>query len=237
MILKHGVDVLYQNWWYLNLIRHSYKWWTGAHYDSSGMLLGICLPIFWTHDRHTRLQSRYADKNHLSMSEEAKRACFRFPWTRQLSLSVFWERGQVRVHWNIWGRSTRSLIELQAMYVRTAWEFLASLWLEIHRFLYFDSVYRSTYFDKERIRPYSVECTRSRSISEVKQPQAGLVLGWVTAWEYPVLYPFALFQDIKTRSGQQPANMSGLNYSKWVRARSQYWVQWLYTRLQFVWDI
>ena len=41
-----------------------------------------------------------------------------------------------------------------------------------------------------RIRPYSVECTRSRSISEVKQPQAGLVLGWVTAWESPVQYPF-----------------------------------------------
>ena len=41
-----------------------------------------------------------------------------------------------------------------------------------------------------RIRPYSVECTRSRSISEVKQLQAGLVLGWVTAWEYPVPYPF-----------------------------------------------
>ena len=42
----------------------------------------------------------------------------------------------------------------------------------------------------EWIRPYSVECTRSRSISEVKQLQAGLVLGWVTAWEYPVPYPF-----------------------------------------------
>ena len=44
-----------------------------------------------------------------------------------------------------------------------------------------------------RIRPYSVECTRSRSISEVKQPQAGLVLGWVTAWESPVQYPFFQF--------------------------------------------
>eukprot|EP00116_Pleurobrachia_bachei_P005792 sb/3466054/ len=44
--------------------------------------------------------------------------------------------------------------------------------------------------DECRIRPYSVECTRSRSISEVKQPQAGLVLGWVTAWESPVQYPF-----------------------------------------------
>ena len=41
-----------------------------------------------------------------------------------------------------------------------------------------------------RIRPYSVECTRSRSISEVKQLQARLVLGWVTAWEYRVPYPF-----------------------------------------------
>ena len=42
------------------------------------------------------------------------------------------------------------------------------------------------------IRPYSVEYTRSRSISEVKQLQAGLVLGWVTAWESPVPYPFLL---------------------------------------------
>ena len=32
--------------------------------------------------------------------------------------------------------------------------------------------------------------SRSRSISEVKQLQAGLVLGWVTAWESPVPYPF-----------------------------------------------
>ena len=46
-----------------------------------------------------------------------------------------------------------------------------------------------------RIRPYSdsVEYTRSRSISEVKQLQAGLVLGWVTAWESPVPYPFLDF--------------------------------------------
>ena len=43
-----------------------------------------------------------------------------------------------------------------------------------------------------RIRPYSTEYTRSRSISEVKQSQAGLVLGWVTAWEFPVPYPFTL---------------------------------------------
>ena len=48
----------------------------------------------------------------------------------------------------------------------------------------------SSQFVYHRIRPYSVECTRSRSISEVKQLQAGLVLGWVTAWEYPVPYPF-----------------------------------------------
>ena len=47
-----------------------------------------------------------------------------------------------------------------------------------------------------RIRPYSVEYTRSRSISEVKQPQAGLVLGWVTAWESPVPYPFKFFSRV-----------------------------------------
>ena len=34
--------------------------------------------------------------------------------------------------------------------------------------------------------PYHVESTGSRPITEVKQRRAGLVLGWVTAWEYPV---------------------------------------------------
>ena len=37
------------------------------------------------------------------------------------------------------------------------------------------------------LRPYYAECTGSRLITEVKQHWAGLVLGWVTAWEYPVL--------------------------------------------------
>ena len=35
-------------------------------------------------------------------------------------------------------------------------------------------------------RPYHVEHTSSRPITEVKQRWAGLVLGWVTAWEPPV---------------------------------------------------
>ena len=45
-------------------------------------------------------------------------------------------------------------------------------------------------FPRYRISPYSVECTWSRSISEVKQLQAWLVIGWLIAWEYLVLYPF-----------------------------------------------
>ena len=40
------------------------------------------------------------------------------------------------------------------------------------------------------IRPYHVENTSSRLITEVKQHWAALVLGWVTAWEYAVLYAF-----------------------------------------------
>lgn len=39
----------------------------------------------------------------------------------------------------------------------------------------------------ERLRPYHVENTGSRPITEVKQRRARLVLGWVTAWEYRVL--------------------------------------------------
>ena len=41
-------------------------------------------------------------------------------------------------------------------------------------------------FDR-RLRPYHVENTGSRPITEVKQRRARLVLGWVTAWEYRVL--------------------------------------------------
>ena len=37
------------------------------------------------------------------------------------------------------------------------------------------------------LRPYLVEHTSSRPITEVKQLRARLVLGWVTAWEYRVL--------------------------------------------------
>ena len=38
-----------------------------------------------------------------------------------------------------------------------------------------------------RLQPYHREYTSSRPITEVKPGRAGLRLGWVTAWEYPVL--------------------------------------------------
>ena len=37
------------------------------------------------------------------------------------------------------------------------------------------------------LRPYHVENTSSRPITEVKQHWVALVLGWVTAWEYAML--------------------------------------------------
>ena len=40
------------------------------------------------------------------------------------------------------------------------------------------------------MRPYHIENTSSRPITEVKQYWAMLVLGWVTAWEYMVLHSF-----------------------------------------------
>ena len=43
------------------------------------------------------------------------------------------------------------------------------------------------------LRPYRVENTGSRPISEVKQRRAWLVLWWVTTWEPQVLLAFALF--------------------------------------------
>ena len=46
------------------------------------------------------------------------------------------------------------------------------------------------HFSTDRLRPYHVECTGSRPITEVKQRRAWLVLGWETAWEHQVLQPF-----------------------------------------------
>ena len=46
-----------------------------------------------------------------------------------------------------------------------------------------------------RQRPYHVECTASRPISEVKQRWVLLLLGWVTAWEHQMLLAFASFFD------------------------------------------
>ena len=51
---------------------------------------------------------------------------------------------------------------------------------------------RVTHFDMHPnavscLRPYHVEYTSSRPITEAKQRWAWLVLGWVTAWEYQVL--------------------------------------------------
>ena len=43
------------------------------------------------------------------------------------------------------------------------------------------------------LRPYHVESTSSRPITEVKQHWAKLVLGWVTAWEYLVSQAFTFF--------------------------------------------
>ena len=45
------------------------------------------------------------------------------------------------------------------------------------------------------VGPYHVESTSSRPITEVKQHWATLVLGWVTAWEYEVLYSLLYSQE------------------------------------------
>ena len=44
-----------------------------------------------------------------------------------------------------------------------------------------------------RQRPYHVEYTGSRPITEVKQRRARIVLGWVTAWEHRVPLPFCVY--------------------------------------------
>ena len=50
-----------------------------------------------------------------------------------------------------------------------------------------------------RQRPYHIEHTSSRPITEVKQCWARLVLGWVTAWEHWVLLASIFFFFQNTR--------------------------------------
>ena len=52
------------------------------------------------------------------------------------------------------------------------------------------SKYSNTF---RRQRPYHVENTASRPISEVKQRRVWSVLGWVTAWEHQMLLAFIFF--------------------------------------------
>ena len=47
-------------------------------------------------------------------------------------------------------------------------------------------VYMTENIDRQCLRPYHDERTRSRLITEVKHRRAGIVLGWGTAWEHPV---------------------------------------------------
>ena len=61
----------------------------------------------------------------------------------------------------------------------------------LYFFLYLLFSYNNPYITydhtNDRLRSYHVENTGSRPITEVKQRQARLVLGWETAWEYQVL--------------------------------------------------
>ena len=53
--------------------------------------------------------------------------------------------------------------------------------------LFLVMLYECLFFVACRHRPYHVESTGSRLITEVKQRRARLVLGWMTAWEHRVL--------------------------------------------------
>ena len=58
-----------------------------------------------------------------------------------------------------------------------------------HKHFIFDgaNIYKGARNRPKCLQPYLVEYTSSHPITEVKELQAQLVLGWVTAWEYWVL--------------------------------------------------
>ena len=63
----------------------------------------------------------------------------------------------------------------------------------INFFFYVHTFIRSFFSAYKCLRPYLIEYTSSRSITEVKQSRAWSVLRWVTAWEYQVLQAFYFF--------------------------------------------
>ena len=80
-----------------------------------------------------------------------------------------------------------------AFFTKTAKKCKLKLFLKLYETLF---VFIYPYFClTSRQRPYHVEYTGSRPITEVKQRWARLVLGWVTAWEHRVLLAslFSLF--------------------------------------------
>ena len=84
----------------------------------------------------------------------------------------------------------------------TSWEH----WVLLSVLVFFSGTKWDKILSKERIlrpylwqRPYHVENTSSRPITEVKQRWARLVLGWVTAWEHRVLLSFLSFSTLLPR--------------------------------------
>ena len=79
-------------------------------------------------------------------------------------------------------------------------------------------VYKRIFFAVCRQRPYHVENTGSRPITEVKQRRARLVLGWVTAWEHRVLLAiFFLFPTFFSLFFSLSLSLSPLFFSFFCR--------------------
>ena len=70
---------------------------------------------------------------------------------------------------------------------------------------YLVNIYKGTRNRTKCLRPYLVECTSSRPITEVKQPRARLVLGWVTAG----VMSCKLADPCNPRKGGQERDASG----------------------------
>ena len=112
--------------------------------------------------------------------------------------TVAWRLGLVKIA-GIWAyghtcrlRQIEGVLMVREMWAHWKWknsETLGCTALQMSCFLDLEQgkVYRGVEKSSECLRPYHVENTSSRPITEVKQRRARLVLGWVTAWEYRVL--------------------------------------------------
>ena len=103
------------------------------------------------------------------------------------ALHLYWKYGQICFHHNIKLTERYTHAPMHSNTLTNIHAHRHILCIQLYYAYIRIHVYKDSVCGVCCLRPYHVESTGSRPITEVKQRRARLVLGWVTAWEYRVL--------------------------------------------------